>query len=114
MPTLNQQTNVASAIDAIRSAEALLTQQIREATDTLTAVKLTNEYNNLDSYLSQLLHAQNTADDAAFANATAALKSQTGGLQADENSIKDIVADVKTASTIIGYIVQVMGFIAKL
>jgi negative regulator of replication initiation len=114
MPTLNQQTAVASAIDAIRTAENLLTDQIQTSNDTLTAVKLTHEYNNLDSYLSELLHAQNAADDATFANATDALKSRTDGLQADEAAIKKIIADVATAGKVVGYITQALGFIAKL
>jgi len=37
MPTPSQQTNISSAIAAIRDAENLLTQQIRGANDTLTA-----------------------------------------------------------------------------
>lgn len=114
MATLNQQTNIASAIAAIRSAENLLTQQIRVATDLLAAIKLTNEYNSLDSYLSQLLHAQNSTDDLTFANATLNLKSQASGLQVDETEIKTIVSDVKTAATIVGYIVQALAFVAKL
>jgi len=114
MPTADQQKNTAEAIAAIRAAENLLTQQIRAATDVLKAIKLTNEYNNLDSYLSQLLYAQNSADDASFANATAALKSQASGLQADEAMIKTIVGDVQTAATIVSYITQALAFIAKL
>ena len=114
MPTLDQQKNTADAIAAIRTAENLLTQQIRGANDALTAIKLANEYNNLDSCLSQLLHAQNAADDTCFANATAALKSQASGLQADEATIKTIVGDVQTAASIISYITQALAFIAKL
>ena len=114
MPTLNQQTNTASAISAIRAAQALLKQQINAATDTLTAIKLTNEYSNLDSYLSQLLHAQNSADDASFTSAASALKSQASGLEADETKIKTIVGDVKTATEIVSYITKALTFIAKL
>ena len=80
----------------------------------LTAIKLTSEFHILDSYLSQLLHAQNSADDASFTNATAALKSQASGLQADEATIKTIVGDVQTAATIVSYITQALAFIAKL
>jgi negative regulator of replication initiation len=114
MPTLRQQTNVAGAITAIRVAQNLLTQQIRAATDVLKAIKLTNEYNNLNSYLSQLLHAQNSADDASFADATTALQSQTNGLEADEDAIKTIIGDVQTAATIVSYITQALTLIAKL
>jgi negative regulator of replication initiation len=114
MPTLSKQTNIAGAIASIRVAENLLTQQIRAATDTLTAIKLTNEYHNLDSYLSQLLHAQNSADDASFADATAALQSQASGLEADQAAIRAIVGDVQTAASIVNYITQALTLIAKL
>jgi negative regulator of replication initiation len=114
MPTIIQRTAVASAIDAIRTAENLLTDQIQASNDTLTAIKLTHEYNNLDSYLSELLHAQNAADDATFAKATETLKTRSGGLQADEAAIKKIIADVATAAKVIAYITKALGFIAKL
>ncbi len=114
MATLNQKISVAGAIDAIRSAENLLTDQIQSSIDTLTAIKLTHEYNNLDSYLSELLHAQNAADDATFANATQALQSRTSGLQADEAAIKAIIADVATAGKVVGYITKALALIAKL
>jgi hypothetical protein len=114
MPTLSQQTAVASAIDAIRAAENVLTDQIQASNDTLTAIKLTHEYNNLDSYLSELLHAQNAADDSTFSNATDALKSRTNGLQADEAAIKKIITDVATAGKVIGSITQALALIAKL
>src|SRR3984957_12025612 len=106
MPTLSQHTAINAPVDAIRNAEDLLTDQVRSSTDTLTAIKLTNEYNNLDSYLSELLQAQNAADDATFANATEAIQSRTSGLEADEEAIKAIISDVATAAKVIGYIGQ--------
>jgi ABC-type phosphate transport system auxiliary subunit len=114
MPTSDQQSNVSSAIAAVRNAQALLTQQIRNTGDTLTAIKLSNEYDNLDSYLSQLLHAQNSADDASFTSATSILKTQATGLQTDATSIKAIVADVQTAASIVSYITQALAFIVRL
>jgi ABC-type phosphate transport system auxiliary subunit len=114
MPTPAQQTAIAQAITSIRSAENLLTDQIQTSSDTLKAIKLTHEYNNLDSYLSELLHAQNAADDASFAVATQALQTRTDGLQADEAKIKKIVADVATAGKVVGYITDALAFIAKL
>jgi hypothetical protein len=114
MPTLNQQTAVAGAITALRSAENLLTDQIQSSDDTLTAIKLTHEYNNLDSYLSELLHARNAADDLVFANATQQLQSQVSGLQADQAAINAIIADVALAGQVVGYITQALAFIAKL
>jgi negative regulator of replication initiation len=114
MPTPSQQTNLTSAIDNIRAAEDLLKQQINAASDSLSAIKLTNEFNNLDSFLSELLHAQNSADDASFADATTALQSHAAGLQADEATIKKIVGGVTIAADIISYITQALAFIAKL
>ncbi len=114
MPNPQQQTAIAGAIDAIRNAEILLTAQIRASTDTLQAIKLTHEYNNLDFQLSALLHAQNGADDAAFQAATATLKSQSTTLQADIAAIKRIVADVALAGKIVSDITRALSFIAKL
>ncbi|HVA14060.1 MAG TPA: hypothetical protein VNF99_12470 [Stellaceae bacterium] len=114
MPTPDQQSNTANAILAIRNAQNLLQQQINASSNTLTAIKLTNEYNSLDSSLSQLLHAQNIADDAIFSKMIETLKSQTGGLQADEAAIKGIISDVGTAAKVVGYITQALSFIAKL
>jgi ABC-type phosphate transport system auxiliary subunit len=114
MPTLDQQTALAGAISAIRNAENLLTDQIQAADNTLTAIKLTHEYNNLDSYLSELLQAQNAADDSVFANATKQLQSQVGGLQADQAAINSVIADVKLAGEVIGYITKAAALIAKL
>jgi ABC-type phosphate transport system auxiliary subunit len=114
VPTLSQQTAISAAIDAIRNAEDVLTDQIRSSTDALNAIKLTNEYNNLDSYLSELLHAQNAADDVTFANATQALQSRLSGLEADEKAIRSIIADVVIAGKVIGYIADAVKLITAL
>lgn len=114
MPTPQKQSAIAGAIDAIRSAEILLTAQIRSCTETLQAIKLAHEYNNLDFQLSALLHAQNAADDAAFVAATTALKSQSASLQADADAIKKIVADVALAAKIVANVTRALAFIAKL
>jgi hypothetical protein len=114
MPTLTELTAVSQAIGAIRQAEDLLTAQIQATDNTLTAIKLTHEYNNLDSYLSELLHAQNATDDTAFSNSTQSLKGRSDGLQADEKRIKAIVGDMATAEKVVGYIAQALAIIAKL
>ena len=114
MPTPEQTTNISGAITAICNAQNLLHQQICVATDVLTAIKLTNEYNNLNSSLSQLLHAQNSADDASFTSVTATIKSSTSCLKTDEATMKSITTDVTTATTIVSYITQALAFIAKL
>ena len=114
MPTDDQKKNIAGAIDAIRSAEELLRQEINKTGDVLEAIKLTNEFNNLDSFLSQTLHAQNSADDESFASAAAALQSQSSALKADEATIQQIVKDVKIAADVVGYVIQAIEFIAKI
>jgi hypothetical protein len=114
MPQSQQQDAIAGAIDALRCAEILLTTEIRGSTDTLQAIKLTHEYNNLDFQLSALLHVQNAADDAAFTALTTSLKSQSDALQADAAAIQIIVADVALAGKIVGYIARALAFIAKL
>lgn len=114
MPTLSQQRNVSDAVSAIRSAQNLLQEQINCETETVPIIKLTNQYHSLDSNLSLLLHAQNATDDAIFSAAAATLKSQTSGLQMDEAAIKDIIDDIGTATKVIGYIEQALGYIAKL
>jgi hypothetical protein len=102
------------AVEPIRSAEQLLIQASRETANPATLTKISIEYNQLDSFLSQLLHAQAIADDAEFGNATAALKKQAAMLEADEEYIKKIVSDVATAAKIIGYIAQALTLIGKL
>ena len=114
MPTFTAQPIVSNAILSLRSAENLITQQIRSADDPLQAIKLTQEYSNLDSILSQLLHAQNAADDASFCAIVATLKTDAGVLQTDEATIKELIKDVETAAQVIGYITQALNFISKL
>lgn len=114
MGTDAQRQTLLNAVSLLRAAEQLLVQAGRDTSDPTTLMKITNEYNQLDSYLSQLLHAQAIADDAAFASATAALKQQASTLQTEEDDIKKIVADVGTAAQIVGYIAQALSFVATL
>jgi len=114
MPNNTQKQTLLDAVTAIRSAEQLLMQASRATSDPGTLTKISIEYNQLDSFLSQLLQAQAIADDASFVLATAALKRQATTLQADENDIKKIVADVNTAAQIVGYITQALALIAPL
>lgn len=114
MPTQNQKSCIESAVLAIRNAQNLISQQIDASSDMQVSVKLQNQYSSLDSCLSQLLHAQNVADDAIFSSAISALRSQTAGLQKDDLAVKKIIADVATANKVLGYISQAIGFIAKL
>lgn len=114
MPTKFQQTNIADAITAIRSAQNLLQEQINMTTDVLQCIKLNNQYNGLDSCLSQLLHAQNATDDGVFASTVMTLKSQTAGLQKDEATINRIISDVGAAGKLVDYISKALTCIAGL
>jgi hypothetical protein len=114
MPTAPQQENVTNAIIAIRSAQKLINKEINDSTTTSFAIKLANEYAELGSCLTHLLHAQNAADDAIFDTAASVLKSETSGLTVEEASIKGIITDVNTAQRVVDYITQALSFIAKL
>jgi hypothetical protein len=114
MPTEEQVAAVSSAIMAIRNAQILLTQQIRTASETLIAIKLTHEYNNLDSCLSSLLQAQNAADDTVFVATTGRIKSTADSLKADAATVQSMIKDVQIAGKLIGYVTQALALIAKL
>jgi len=114
MSTTSQKQSLLDAVGQIRSAEQLLLTQSRNTTDPATLIQLNTEYSHLDSYLSQILHAQAISDDAEFDNATAALKQQAATLSADEAAIKKIVGDVATAGKIAGYIAKALQIIASL
>jgi phosphoribosylcarboxyaminoimidazole (NCAIR) mutase len=109
-----QKQTLLNAASLIRAAEQLLVQASRASSDPAKLMQINTEYTQLDSFLSQLLHAQAIADDADFASATAALKQQAATLQAEESDIKVIVADVGKAAQIAGYIAQALSLIATL
>jgi hypothetical protein len=109
-----QQQNILNAVQAIQSAENVLTNQVNAATDPLSAIKLTHAYQHLDSCLSQLLQLQNLTDDAAFAASVATIKGQTSALQSDEKTIKGLVGDVDVATEVIGYIGKALNFITMI
>jgi len=114
MPTPEQTAAISRAITAIRQAEILLTDQIRNACETLMAIKLTHEYNNLDWYLSSLLHLQNATDDEVFEVTTTHIKSTADGLKVDVTTIQTIVQDEQTAGKVIDYITQAAAVVAEL
>jgi hypothetical protein len=64
--------------------------------------------------MNQATQAQVAANDTLFAQATTALKSQAASLQGMEAQITKIISDVALAGKIVGYIVQAIGFVAKL
>lgn len=107
-----QKQNLLNAVSLIRASEQLLMQESRNSTDANTSIKINTEFQNLDSILSQLLHAQAIADDADFANAAAALKQLSSTLQIDQAQIQQIVTDVGTAAQIVGFLTQAAGLVA--
>src|SRR5665647_1660894 len=106
MSTASQKQDLIDAISQIRFAEQLLLTESRSTSDTAKLIQINIEYTHLDSYLSQILHAQALADDTEFGNATAALKEQASALAIDQAGIGKIVGDVAIAGKIVGYITQ--------
>lgn len=103
-----------NTVSILRAAEALLLQASRATTDLPMLLQINAEYNNLDSWISQLLHTQAVDDDTQFSGAIASLKQQANLLSADEAHIQVIVKDVATAGKIVGYITQAVAFLGAL
>lgn len=114
MPTPAQTTALSSAILALRNAQNMITGQIRAATDTLTAIRLTHEYNTLDASLSALLHAQNATDDASFADSVDQIHCAMQGVQLDQQKLATIIQDVHIAAKVMDYLTQALELVAKL
>jgi len=114
MPTDTQKQSLLDAVSNIRSAEQLLVQESRATSDPGKLTQISIEYNQLDSFLSQLLHAQAIADDTDFAVAAASLKKQANTLQLEQKDIEKIVSDIKIAARIVGYVAQALAIIAKI
>jgi len=112
MPTSSQKQNLVDAVTQIRAAEQLLVQTSRSMSDPASLIQVNTEYAHLDSFLSQLLHAQAISDDAQFTQATTSLKQQANGLAADQATVAKIVGDVATAGKIVGYIAKALQLIA--
>jgi hypothetical protein len=114
MPTPAQSQAISNAIASIRAAENVLLNQGRLTTDPLVAAKISNEYNSLDSVLTQLIQAQVISDDATFQRAATALQQESAVLNAQANAISQIIKDVGTAAQIAGYITQAATALASL
>ena len=113
MPHDRQKKALFTAVSCLRSAQELLMQVSRDSTDPLMLAKINNEYTQLDSFLSQILHCLALADDKVFADNTAALKEQAGTLKAEEDHFKAIGAGVNTAAQIAGLVAEALGCVAK-
>ena len=114
MPTADQKKSLLDAITQIRAAEKLLLDESRSTSDPVKLIQINTEYQHLDSYLSQIVHAQALADDSLFNGATASLKKQVKALVADEDAMKAVVDDAKTAAKIAGFIAKAVEALAKL
>ena len=114
MPNPDKKQTLIDAISQIRSAEQLLIAASRSASDPVTLIQINTEYSHLDSYLSQMLHAQALTDDTDFGKATTALKSQISALTSNEESIKKIIGDVASAAKILGYLTKAVEIIGTL
>lgn len=114
MPTGTQNTAITTAIASIRAAETALLNQGRATTDPLVSAKITNEYNSLDSVLTQLVQAQVIADDATFQRAATMLQQESATLNDQANAISQIIKDVGTAGQIAGYIARAASVLATL
>jgi hypothetical protein len=114
MPTPAQSAAISNAISAIRSAENALLAQGRATTDPVQASQISNEYNGLDSVLTQLVQAQVIADDANFQRAAVALQQEATTLNAQAASISQTVKDVGIAGQIAGYIARAAAALATL
>lgn len=114
MAIADQKKTLLDSVSQLRLAEQQLVQASRATTDPAALMKINTEYSQLDSFISQMLHAQAAADDADFTNAVVALKQQAATLQTQEDDIKKIVTDVGTAAKIAGYVAQALAFIATL
>jgi hypothetical protein len=114
VPNPTQKQGLLDAVNQIRSAEQLLLQASRVTSDPATLIQINTEYAHMDSFLSQMLHAQALADDAEFSRAVTALKGQISTLSADEASMKKIIDDIATAGKVVAYIVKAIEIITKL
>ena len=109
-----QKQSLLDAIALLRLAEGLIVDASRDTDDPAVLIQLNTEFRYLDSFISQLLHAQAIADDATFASATTAISQQVSGLEAEEADIQKIVNDVSTAAKIVGYIAQAASILGRL
>ena len=114
MPTDAQKQALLDAVAQLRSAEQVLIQASRASADPATLTKINTEYSQLDSFLSQMLHAQATDDDGDFEALVTTLQQQVSALQVEEGQMQTIVGDVGKAAQIAGYVTEALTYVAKL
>ena len=114
MPTSQQNLNISSSLSCLTQASNALHQLIMNEPDLQKANALSDVSRKIDDLATALLQAKYAANDALFQQATVDLNNRANDLKAQEDKIKQIVADVGTAAQILGYIVQAATFIAAL
>lgn len=93
---------------------AALLQASRSTGEPTKLMQISNEMTAVQSLVAQVAQAQAAANDAVFAQATAALSAQANVLTGMEKQIKTFVTDAGDAGRIVGYIAQAVALIAKL
>jgi|GEM_PF-2037459 len=102
------------SVSCLRAAQVKLMEASRSSTDPVVLAKINNEYSQLDSFLTQILHLIAIDDDQVFADSAGALKTQAGVLQSEEDEFKAVVAKVDMAAEIVACIAEAVSLIAKL
>jgi hypothetical protein len=110
----DQKKLLLDAVTCIRSAETMLMQAGRDTADPAVLAKIDEEYDRLDSFLSQVLHCIAIIDDRMFADTAVTLKNEAQLLQAREEHFKAIGIGVNTAAQIVGCITEALTLVAKI
>lgn len=114
MPTANQKSDTLQAIEQIRQAQALINAQLELCADTEGLIELNRQLQMVDGLISELIHAQNAANDELFTKATSSLKQQVTDLKADAEKTKTCIDTIENVAKYVGYITQAFKFIARL
>jgi hypothetical protein len=112
--TTASRDTLSETIDLLSTALTMILQQARMSTDDTKLLQLNNEYHALQALLNQATRAELAANDAIFDRSTQSFKAQARALEGMADHIKLIISDVKIASEVAGYIVQVLALVATL
>jgi hypothetical protein len=114
MPGQDDKQNISSAIANLRAAEQCLDDVIANTGDPDVLDELNAEYHALNDTITALVQAQTITDDAIFARSSQSLTLQAAALKAQEDHIKQTIADVGIAAKILGYIAQAVTYMGAL
>lgn len=109
---MSPQAALTGAIRAVRQAQQGLMIASRQSTNQTVLLAINNEYQHLDSLLSQLFNAQAARDDVILDTASVALQAQARSLRNDEATIAKMIGDERLAAQIIGYVTRAATFLA--